>query len=220
MGFRCQALPDGRVATAEELDDLLYELQWFPKALASDTIVRHSGILASPKQIAASMPDALQLNKLFERKQHYEEVEPEIERLCAGYALAALRQLGWRPVKGRRVRAELLAARLGVVPEAEPLLLSLLSVLGDTGVLRRDEASGFIVQASAGIDVEKSMQGLLEQYPQYEGVVKLLGQRSFSLAADLRGEARSSEDVEPDSAGVFASSPFEAVYGSLWRRRS
>ncbi|HLF78587.1 MAG TPA: SDR family NAD(P)-dependent oxidoreductase [Dehalococcoidia bacterium] len=212
-GFKCQALPDAR-ASADNLKDWLFDLEWFPKTLAADASMRRAEFLPSPATIAAAMPDA-------SRDAEQADVEAELEKLAGAYVLEALREMGWKPVKSRKVSIETLAASLGVVPERRPLLGRLLQILTEDGVLAA-EGAGFVVAAMPkASDPRAASQRILEDQPEYEGVTTVLARAASLLPAVLRGEDDASNQEFPegslaDLVDLFEASPlFEAANAAI-----
>ena len=72
----------------------------------------------------------------------YDAMLPRLDALCAGYALEAMRELGWHPAVGEEVDANALAERLGVVDAQRPLFRRLLGILEEDGFLVRTARGG------------------------------------------------------------------------------
>ena len=218
-GFRCQLVQDPRTAIKDDLSDCLYDLEWYPKTLAIDATGRQADYLPSPARIVAAQADRTGLIGRFNRKRHYEEIEPQIEKLCAVYALEALQALGWKPVSGQKLTVESLVKRLGVAPHAVGLLTRLLTILCEDGLLAAAGAGWQVAKTPEPRDLRRASQALSAKYSLYEDTLALLKRSGSMLPALLRGESEAPPQVPTeesvDEAKLFDESPYNAVYSFL-----
>ena len=213
-GLRCQRLGDAR--SGDDLDRCLYELKWLARALPGAG-AGAGGHLPRPAEIAREIPAPAPLGARFDRTRHYGEVEPQLERLCAAYALEALRQLGWRPRKRERVDAASLGERLGVTAGHRRLLGRFLEILCEEGLLEQNGSGWVVSQAGRFSETQATRQALAEKYPDYDASLALLGRCGPNLAAVLRGEQEPLSLVFPDGSmddmgKVYEESPYNRVY--------
>ncbi|MEK7785824.1 MAG: polyketide synthase dehydratase domain-containing protein, partial [Chloroflexota bacterium] len=101
-----------RATQGQRFGDWLYEVQWQLKPRADEEY------LLAPSQVAAQVaPHMTQLSEQHKLSAYYDAVLPALDSLSAAYVAQAFRELGWKPVVGRRVSAESLARELGVVQQ-------------------------------------------------------------------------------------------------------
>ena len=199
-GFRCQAIPNARKGSAD-LDDCLYELAWFPKSLEAVASGRDASDLPSPHEIVSSVNVDIQA---------VPGVESALEGISGAYAFAALRELGWKPVKGRKFDVE----TLGELPQ--PIADSILDTLCAAGYLVRSGET-FVVQRVATADVAALTSTFIEEHPEYETLLAQIEHAGSMLPAILRGsnaksEDAASEEVSSDVEVSLADSPLSSSY--------
>jgi acyl transferase domain-containing protein/phospholipid N-methyltransferase/acyl carrier protein len=217
-GFACQLLPDAR--GAGDFSRYQYELRWYAKALTGSRSLRSPIDLPTPSQIAVRAVQPAELNVRFGRRRHYEEVEPELESLCAAYVLEALVKLGWTPRKRESLEVSTFSELLGIAPQHRQLLNRLLEILSEEGLLKKTDAGWTVSQMPKFPSTEKTWARLLETYPDYESMLTLLGRCGSHLAEVLHGDQEPLQLLFPDGSmddlqQNYQESPYNRVYNYM-----
>ena len=185
------------LAGAEQLQDLLYEIDWRERPLAGG--IRSADALAKPSAVAAETDTfAEYLSRESVEVDDRVALLADLERLARSYALAGLEGLGWRRILGEEVVPGDLREQLQVVSQHSLLLARMLRLVSDAGILERTE-SGYKVLVGAGellpdealADPEVFADRLLEARPHGSNEVGLLRRSGGALADGIRG------DVDP-----------------------
>ncbi len=220
-GFKCQRVPTTRTAAGEELNRYLHELQWFAKRLPTPGRIRQAGRAPDVSSLAKGLMsgDVLEHHG---RRQHYEEVDPQFDRLCAIYAWEALHRLGWRPRRGQRVSVGKLAERLNVAPPQRAHFGRLLEILTEDGLLQRDGAELVVADAPAPTKSGIMRRAISEAHPDYEGDLVTLERCGEALADVLRGTRDPRQLLFPEGsvselARNYTESPYFLIYNAITR---
>lgn len=216
--FTCQRVPGSHAA--DTWTDHLYEPLWFAKSLPVPHAASEPAELPTPSSIAHSLARPTTTSHRFNRQLHYEEIEPRIEALCGAYALAALKQLGWRPRKRERVDVATLASRLGITEPHHRLLGRLLEMLTEDGCLKRSAAGWTVVRTHVEGDIELAWDELAKGHPDYKGVFQLTRECGRHLADVLAGRKEPLSLIFPDGSmslveHLYGESPYNRVYNHL-----
>jgi acyl transferase domain-containing protein/protein-L-isoaspartate O-methyltransferase len=203
-----------RATQGQRFGDWLYEVQWQLKPRASEAT------LLAPGQVAAqAAPRMAQLSTQHKLSAYYDAVLPALDSLSATYVAQAFRELGWKPVVGRRVSVESLARELGVVQQHHRLFGRLLEMLGEEGVLRAVggewEVIGELKEAAA-----PDVKTLAAQHPAHETEFTLTARCGSQLANVLRGAADPLQLLFPNGSfeateKLYQDSPFARAYNTL-----
>jgi acyl transferase domain-containing protein/NADPH:quinone reductase-like Zn-dependent oxidoreductase/SAM-dependent methyltransferase/acyl carrier protein len=215
--FKCQHIPGAR--SNDDWRRHLYDTQWYAKALPGP---RTGGreYVASPSQIALTVPQPAEVSTRFGRARHYNEVEPQLERLCAAYVVEAFAELGWTPRRGESVEVSTLMARLGIQPQHRKLLARLLEILCEDGVLTATASGWAVRRAPKFADSVSTFASLNTAYPEYQAVLKLLAACGPHLAGVLKGEQEPLQLIFPDGSMTmlregYQESPYQRAYNYL-----
>ena len=135
------------VAGEEGIKDLLYEVAWRDRDLAS--ALKPAGFFPAPAEVAAG-------TGWFSEYLADAGVDPadrnallaDLERWSHSYALRTLEKLGWRRIPDEAVAPDALRQRLNVVEDHQRLFLRMLELLADAGVLEAS-AGGFVVKVGS-----------------------------------------------------------------------
>ncbi|HLF25325.1 MAG TPA: SDR family NAD(P)-dependent oxidoreductase [Anaerolineae bacterium] len=203
---------------ARDFADWLYTVEWKPKPLARDNSADFVPDLAS-------LADRVQPRVAPLSAQHglsaYADLMPRLETLSSAYALQALRQLGWEPRAGEGMAVAGLAQRLGIIAAHHRLFGRLLEILGEEGILQRDEHEWAVARTPDPVDPQPLQTELAARFPD-SAEAKLLGRCGSNLAQALRGEADPLQLLFPggsfDAAEqLYQHSGFAKTYNSLAR---
>ncbi len=165
------------------------------------------------------MPELIQR---YSRKQYYESVEPEFNRLCAAYIAAALAGLGCGLRQAEAFETRDLAARLGVAAEHEKVFGRFLEILAEDGIVRKEQHRWVVVAPEVNRDYRRLWNGILKKYPEYHIELQLLDRCASRLAGILTGKedplshifSKSSPAVEQ----FYRNSPTLRIYNALVQR--
>ena len=187
-GFRCQAL---RAAISEDPESWLYESRWEAKPLPGAAApVLPADFLRPASRAAGRAHEVLaQRQGRGGARARFLAIERELDRLCRGYVVAALRELGWKPRAGRSLRAESLGRSLGIASAHRPLLDRFLGFLADDGILSRSRDRWRVRRVPETTECELLWRTLLERFPAFHPELVLLRRTGSALAAVLRGES-------------------------------
>jgi acyl transferase domain-containing protein/NADPH:quinone reductase-like Zn-dependent oxidoreductase/predicted O-methyltransferase YrrM len=219
-GFHCQQLPEPR-ADDGTIADSLYSSIWIASSLPSQR-PRVAGIVSSPALVAEQVTPPRKLDELFERRKHYLVVDPRTDRVCAAYAVRALRKLGWRPRAGQSFETTGLAERLGISPDYFGLLGRLLEFLAEDNLLREDHGRWEVVETPGPVHPATDLEGLEASFPEYGPMFSLFARCAGRLDQVLTGRVDPLELVFPegstaDLGDFYESSPYLVVYNHLLR---
>jgi acyl transferase domain-containing protein/NADPH:quinone reductase-like Zn-dependent oxidoreductase/NADP-dependent 3-hydroxy acid dehydrogenase YdfG/SAM-dependent methyltransferase/acyl carrier protein len=218
-GFKCQRVPNARAAASEELTRCLYELKWLARALPVPGHFRRAEYMPAASTLARRLasPEVLERHA---RKEHYEVVEPQIERLSATYVWEALQRLGFRPRRGSRVDVTKLAAQLSVVGDQHAYLRRLVSMLGDEGILRRAGSHWVVADTAALGESRKLSDAIAAAHPSYAADLVTLDRVGSGLADVLAGARDPQHFLFPDNSvdalfHSYGESPYNLIYNSF-----
>jgi len=208
----------------DNINKLLYEYEWkLDWAATPDADRQLKTLLPSPSDIAGRIDPVLpELIQRYSRKQYYESVEPEFNRLCAAYIAAALAGLGCGLRQAEAFETRDLAARLGVAAEHEKVFGRFLEILAEDGIVRKEQHRWVVVAPEVNRDYRRLWNGILKKYPEYHIELQLLDRCASRLAGILTGKedplshifSKSSPAVEQ----FYRNSPTLRIYNALVQR--
>lgn len=145
-------------------------------------------------------------------------VVSELDEECRNLAVAALRRLGWKPVRGDTVAAHSLADQLGVLPKYRRLLHRLLQMMAEDGHLAANGKEYTIVSELPC--VPSRLDELRERYPECSSEFLLLGRCSAALDQVLAGAVDPLDLIFPNgdmsaAETVYTTAPFAQVGNAL-----
>jgi acyl transferase domain-containing protein/NADPH:quinone reductase-like Zn-dependent oxidoreductase/SAM-dependent methyltransferase/NADP-dependent 3-hydroxy acid dehydrogenase YdfG/acyl carrier protein len=220
-GFKCQRVPNPRSTASDELNGWLHELHWHAKALPLPGRVRQADHVPSPSTLARKVAPR-DGGERYGRKQNYEEVEPQFDRLSAAYAWEAFRQLGWRPRRGHKADIAKLAQQLNVVPYQQSHFRRLITILADEGILRCGGPDWLAWTGVAVTESARIRRSIADKYPSYEVDLVTMDRCGSGLADVLRGALDPRQLVFPEGSvdqlfRGYSESPFLLVYNAFIR---
>jgi acyl transferase domain-containing protein len=208
--------------------DWLYQVEWRPQSLEelenSDNPpeLQKTGQLSlhDPLKIAKDLGP--KMAKLGERHgvAVYDDLNGDLDTLCVGYILEALKQLGWKfPLKSDFTLFSL-ADDLGVVERHRRLLGRFLQILAEEGILGGHGEEWEVLVSPVTTDVDKRAGELLKKYPDYDVEVNLTRRCGEQLAALLRGELDPLQVLFPGgdlkyTSRIYTDSPVALTYNSV-----
>lgn len=199
------------------LDDSLFEVQWRDAAL-------DVAPAWSPQVLAGTAAPALAGLGVAVGIEAYDGFLERFEALCADYTVQTLRQLGWQPQEGQQVDASTLARQLGVVDAQGRQFARLLAILGEVGVLRRDDMTADRWHVRAGlqtVDPSAGMARLRAGCPAgAEAELDMTARVAGAMAKALRGECEPMQLLFPDGSldtaeRMYRDSPTARLYNGL-----
>ena len=206
------------VGASRQSDEWLYQVVWRP-----------AGVLASAKPTSAFLADPSALAYAIEPhveplwREHglpvYDAILPRLERMCAGYAAHAVRELGGGAAPGTTAGLE---ARFGIVERHHRLFERLLAMLEEDGLIA-SKAGAWAWTGSEPENPDSVASQLLAKYPVYTPQITLTADCGRQLAGVLRGATDPLHLLFP--GGSFAAteqlyehSPSARVYNTLVRK--
>ena len=219
--FRCQHIADAR--PAEDWGRCTFQTRWYVRSLHGPRAARRADDLPPPSRIAACVPQPSALTRQFDRRRHYEEFEPQLDAVCAAYIFEALRDMGWSPLEGEHVAPSALASLLGVVPAHYRLFCRLLEILGEEGVLLREEIGWTVSRTPGSIDALQAWKALAERRPDCRAVLDPLGVCGPRIADVLQGRQDPLQLLFPRGSTdllrpFYEDAPSQKVYNHLVER--
>lgn len=174
------------------LDDALYEIRWTP-SVSANAHDRPAALDAAldPASLARLASDALPARAREANLDRYDALQTELESLAALYVEQAFARLGWTPVVGERVAAEMLRERLGVLPRHRRLFARLLNIGVEAGLLRRDGDEWVVLRALRANEAAAAHAGLVESWRAHGDApeLEMTARAGEQLAETLRGAA-------------------------------
>ena len=223
--LRPTALCNIGVDQAKSLAQWLYLPVWQAKALADPlqpvkAVETHTPLNLSPSDLSARAASRWKILSEQHALSGYNTLAPQLDTLCAGYVIAALKGLGWDLMPGERRRSATLADELNVVPEHKKMFHRTLEMLEEDGVLLQ-EGAFWIVQSLPPTDepARLAMQ-MMEQWPLYEAEISMTARCGAQLPAVFRGTQDPIELLFPagslrDLEAIYHRAPFARVYNGL-----
>ncbi len=170
----------------ESIDDWLYEIAWRPKPLLNKSMPQ--SFLVAPAQLAEAAQALLPSLRGEADLSAYEEMLPQLDRLCAAHVVHALQQLGWNFSLQQRFTTDALALQLRVLDKHRRLLGCMLAMLADDGVLKHSENAWTVSRTPESANIAAHYQALLQNYPASAAELELTHKCGLHLAQVLRGE--------------------------------
>lgn len=185
-----EAAPPPPPATKVELssvDPQFYAIEYEPQK----TIAPPAELVSAASATADQAGAELNIEAL---SDSYRQLIPEVDRLCALYVLAMLREFGQDLTPGATVEP-----LPNLAPEHQKLLPWLLAILEEDGVLRRDGDAWRIRSVPSVDDLMAEEQRLSAEFPQFAAQLEFLYQAKH-LAAGLQGRMSVLEMLFPNGS--------------------
>lgn len=125
-------------------------------------------------------------------------VNPALDRICAGFVVAALESLGWRPRAGDELTPAALRQELGILPRHERLVARMLEMLAEDGLLSRQGAAFAVAAVPRPVDPARELRELAAEHADLSVELALLGRCGPELANVLRGACDPLQLIFPD----------------------
>jgi acyl transferase domain-containing protein/acyl carrier protein len=215
QGFVCRSID----RTSEKWDNYLYEYQWKLKPRVDQA--SSSGYLPAPHQIVGRLqPEADRLAQQLNRRQYYEDLQPQDNILVRAYILHAFQQLNWVPDLHQRFSADALADQFGVVPQHRRLLARLLEILAEDGLVKHVDNQWRVCRIPETMDPHEIWGALWTQFPAYQAELTLTRQCGEKLAEVLRGDIDPLELIFPQGSlttaeHLYQDAPAYRIYNLL-----
>lgn len=216
-GFRCQALDAAQGMDLARLDDWIYKLHWkIESRPGQDEGLVKSFHIPPVTEIAGGLKTE---NPWRDRNRAFLR---EIEKLCTGYILRALGELGWEPKLFESLTVEGIIEKLGISEQYRKLIERYFQIFEQEGVLRKTEKGWQIRKLPELVDVQESWKRIFKRFPAWYPHMLLLGRCGLRLPEILRGEVNPLQLLFPEGSlttaeHFYSDSPAFAYYNSLVR---
>jgi NADPH:quinone reductase-like Zn-dependent oxidoreductase/thioesterase domain-containing protein/SAM-dependent methyltransferase/acyl carrier protein len=196
-GFRCQAVMRG--VGSENPESWIYESRWELAPLAARAAAPiAAAFLPSSRTIVRQAREVLQRRQgATGLRARFLNVESRIDELCAGYFVAALRALGWRPRASQTWTTASLAAELRIAVEHHAVLERHLGFLAADGYLVHCGDRWKLRRALPEVDCGELWRAILARFPALFPELTLIRRCGEALPAILRGELDALSVVTP-----------------------
>jgi NADPH:quinone reductase-like Zn-dependent oxidoreductase/SAM-dependent methyltransferase/NADP-dependent 3-hydroxy acid dehydrogenase YdfG len=181
---------------------------------------RNDAARIGPAAVAARVRSRIAANSIATGWETWNEVEPQLDRICRGYVARALDDLGvaWKP--GDVLEASTLANALRIKPGFTRLLERLLDSLGADGVVRREGSGWRVIRPPAPAKPEAELDALRARYPAFIAEITFTRLCGDELAAALTGAKDPLQLLFPggDSATaehLYRDSPSARLYNGI-----
>jgi acyl transferase domain-containing protein/ubiquinone/menaquinone biosynthesis C-methylase UbiE/acyl carrier protein len=218
QGFVCRAVGRG----SENWDKHLYGYRWEPRPRPEFEQVRRSpGYLPTPRAMVELLqPEADRLAQQLDRRQYYDELEPQDSALARAYILRAFQRLGWQPQSQQRLSADALGDQLGVVPQHRRLFARLLGMLAEDGLLELVDGRWRVCRDPEAADPQQLWQALWTGFPAYQAELTMLRQCGDHLAEVLHGDIDPLQLIFPQGSlttaeHLYQDAPTYRIYNLL-----
>lgn len=196
--------------------DWLYTLRWRESSPAHAAPLPDLAEIA--EDVAADVAHEYDAFGLAE----YNEILPELNRLCAEYIVQALLSLGDQPDVETTLSLAQVLDRYGITASQGALTERLLNILAEDGLLQRTDAGWRWSHALAPVQPEKRAAALLERHSAIEPEVELLRRCGGNLAPVLQGKLDPLQLLFPEGGlssaeKIYGASPFARFYAALIR---
>ncbi len=183
-GLRMKLLEESRPEGIRQKADWLYELRWEEMPLQRAAAGPGPRMRRSSEVRAAVASDSGRPEDAPDVRHYYDTVAPDLDRIASGFALAALKELGWQPDRDVGTPAGVLVEALGIVPRHHRLFAELVGMLGSPDVLSRDPLGP---AARNGASLHRLLDDVIARAPDYGAEAELLRRGGDRLADMLRG---------------------------------
>ena len=209
------------LAGSEDVGDLLYEVVWRDKQLATATVP--ADFLPKPADVfAASGAFTEYMADLGVDAASRSELLADLERLSWSYALVRLQEMGWEWTKGERIDAEELRQRFDVLPEHARLFRRVFELLGRAGIVEETDGDFVVVVGpddplpdAVPADPDEFASEMLAQYEHGQTEVGLFVRCVGELIDVLKGDADPLTLLfgsgSPSAADLYISAPAAAA---------
>ncbi len=203
---------------AKSLDEFLYRPVWQAKPLAAAGT--RTPIHLSTSDLSARAASRWQDLSEQHSLSGYDILAPQLDALCAGFVLAALKGLGWELTPGQRRRSDTLADELKVVPAHRQMFHRVLEMLEEDGVLLHEGAFWAVPRVPPSSDPVRVSGRLMEQWPLNGAEISMTARCGAALAAVFSGAQDPIELLFPagslsDLEAIYHRAPFARVYNGL-----
>ena len=204
------------LAATEGLQDLLYEVVWQDRPLA--TGMPPADFLTTPGRVAdRSQPFTDYLANEGVEADGRAGLLDDLERLSQAYALSTLERLGWQRRAGESVHPETVRQQLKVLPEHRRLFRRLFEMLARAGLLE-DSGDGFVklgpddpLQEKVPRDIDEFADRMSARYLHGATEIGLFRRCAAALAEVLVGNADPLtllfSSGEPTAADLYLKAP-------------
>ena len=203
-------------APADSIEDLFYELAWQPKPVvpaAAKMLVAPESLVPTLEQRFVTLADQNGLKV-------YDDLMPELDRLCREHIVLALRRLDFDTSIGRRFTLEAEITTLKVAPRYARLFGRLLDILAEDGLLRRHGMLFEVVAPFEAIEPAPQYVALLERFSGHEDELWMLRRCGDALSRLLVGDEDPlalifSDGRLGEARRLYATTPFARTYNRI-----
>ena len=205
------------LSAVEGASDLLYEVAWRERPLASGLIP--ADFFPEPSAVAAgSELFADYLTDAGVDPGNRDDLLEDLEQWSRSYALATLEKLGWRRSRGTAVDVEELRRKLNVAPEHKRLFRRMFEMLAQAGVLTEKDGE-FLVRIGPDDQLPEKLprdpagfaDTMAQRYEHGQIEVGLFRRSGAALGDVLRGDADPLtllfSSGEPTAADLYLKAP-------------
>jgi acyl transferase domain-containing protein/ubiquinone/menaquinone biosynthesis C-methylase UbiE/acyl carrier protein len=197
--------------------DWLYALRW------REAPPVHAAPLPDLAAIAAEVEPDVARDYDAHGLADYNEILPELDRLCAEYIIEALRSLGEEPVAGTALGLGEVVERYGIQASQRPLTARLLDILAEDGLLQKVGKEWRWVRKLAPARPEERAARLRKRHAAIRPEIELLERCGGNLADVLRGRIDPLQLLFPagglsSAEKIYGASPFARFYANLIRK--
>ena len=193
-------------------DDLFYGVEWRESPVAQPA-ARHLDASGIDRIAAQAIED-------LHRRQGmavYDELLPDLDRVCIAAIAQALRDLRFDARVGRRFRQDDEAAALGIVPDHRRLFGRLLDIFATSGVLAIEGDVFAVVHDLPPAEAAPDPRELLARYGGVDGELRVLLRCADRLAAVLTGRCDPVGLLFPNGSfaearAIYVESPYARTY--------
>jgi acyl transferase domain-containing protein/aryl carrier-like protein/ubiquinone/menaquinone biosynthesis C-methylase UbiE len=203
-GHKSQMVDTVRGSALESMDNWIYEFQWQlkPRPSASAKPRRVDFLPAAEELHARLQAEAARLNQESNWRSRYQEIEPDLNRLCTGYLVNAFRDLGWELAESSRVTVDELIEKFGVQSRFHRALTRLLDLQCKSGWLVQVGNEWEVRSTPPTVDADELWRSILERFPAFHAEMILTRNCGTHLAAVMRGETDPLQLIFPEGSVI------------------
>src|SRR5690606_6650308 len=161
-----------------DISSCLVELAWEPESNAG----------VHPLEIVAALQPDLASRSNETGLEHWNVVEPQLDRVCRAYIVRALREFDYTLVPGERIDVAALVARGAIRPGFARLLGRFLDILAADGIVARDAEGWRVLRAPRAADADGLLAALAAEHPAFDAELTFTRRCGPHLAAALSGD--------------------------------
>lgn len=201
QGLHFRALNPSRGRDLQDPENWLYQWRWEPCIeTRSETQGRDAAFLPSCDQLTSFLEKNVEdLAPVLNRSGFYDSIEPEFNRLSAGYVFGALKKIVSDFESLKDFSTASFIEQFKLKPKDSAYLENCFSILANTGIMTKEGSQWRVDSSAAKIEnPQTTWKSLIGEFPSYLAELNLLRLAGENLADLLTGEGTGFDIIFPE----------------------